>query len=46
MSRDDSDNGEECARRRRRSWARLIKKVYEGDPLVCPQRIPDCVCFS
>jgi hypothetical protein len=35
--RDDSDSGEECARGRRRSWARLIKKVYEADPLVCPR---------
>ena len=34
---DDSDNGEEFARARRRSWARLIKKVYEADPLVCPR---------
>jgi hypothetical protein len=21
----------------RRSWARLIKKVYEADPLICPR---------
>jgi hypothetical protein len=34
---DDSDSGEEFARGRRRSWARLIKKVYEADPLVCPR---------
>jgi hypothetical protein len=27
MSRDDSDSGEEFARGRRRSWARLIKRV-------------------
>ena len=33
---DDFDGGEEFARRRRRSGARLIKKVYEADPLVCP----------
>ena len=37
MSRDDSDSGEEFARGRRRSWARLIKRVYEADPLVCPR---------
>jgi hypothetical protein len=34
---DDSGGAEEFARRRRRSWARLIKKVYEADPLVCPR---------
>jgi hypothetical protein len=33
---DDSDSGEEFARARRRSWARL-KKVYEADPRVCPR---------
>jgi hypothetical protein len=34
---DDSDSGEEFARARRRSWARLIKKVYQADPRVCPR---------
>ena len=34
---DDRDSGEEFARGRRRSWARLIKKVYEADPLICPR---------
>ena len=33
----DSDSGEEFARGRRRSWARLLKKGYEADPLVCPR---------
>ena len=28
---------DECARRQMRSWARLIKKVYEADPLICPR---------
>ncbi len=28
---------DEFARRIRSSWARLIKKVYEADPLVCPR---------
>ena len=28
---------DEFARRLRSSWARLIKKVYEADPLVCPR---------
>ncbi len=28
-------SAEEFARARRRSWARLIKKVYEADPLIC-----------
>jgi hypothetical protein len=37
LQQDDSDSGEEFARGRRRSWARLIKKVYEADPLVCPR---------
>ena len=36
-SRDDSDSSEEFARGPRRSWARLIKKVYEADPPVCPR---------
>ncbi len=31
----DSD-GEQFARQRRRCWARLIKKIYEVDPLRCP----------
>ena len=34
---DNSDSRQEFARRRRRSWARLIKKVFEADPLVCPR---------
>ena len=33
----DSESGEEFARGRSSSWARLIKKVYEADPLVCPR---------
>lgn len=37
MCRHDSDTGEEFARGPRSSWARLIKKVYEADPLVCPR---------
>jgi len=37
VHQDDSASGEEFARGRRRSWARLIKKVYEADPLVCPR---------
>jgi len=28
---------DQCARRMSRSWARLIKKVYEADPLTCPR---------
>jgi hypothetical protein len=35
--KDDSGSGEEFARDRRRSWARLIKRAYEADPLVCPR---------
>jgi len=34
---DDSGSAEEFARGRRRSWARLIKKVCEADPLVYPR---------
>jgi len=33
----DTDSADEFARARRRSWARLIKKVYEASPLVCPR---------
>ena len=29
-------DGEHFARQRRRSWARLLKKIYEVDPLRCP----------
>jgi len=28
---------DDCARRQKRSWARLIKKVFEADPLLCPR---------
>jgi transposase len=28
---------EECQRIPRRGWAEMIRKVYEVDPLVCPQ---------
>jgi hypothetical protein len=34
---EDSGCAGEFARRLRRSWARLIKKVWEADPLVCPR---------
>ncbi|MBM4029601.1 MAG: hypothetical protein FJ280_30010, partial [Planctomycetes bacterium] len=34
---EGADSGEEFARARRRSWARLVKKVFEADPLVCPR---------
>lgn len=26
-----------CSKRARAAWARLIRKVYEADPLECPQ---------
>jgi len=31
------DEHEQFRKQRRRSWARLIKKIYEADPLVCPR---------
>ena len=39
QARNDDDSGcaDEFADRRRSSWARLIKKVYEAAPLVCPR---------
>ena len=37
MPQADTDSADEFARARRRSWARLIKKVYEASPLVCPR---------
>ena len=37
MHPDGCDTDGEFARERRRSWARLIKKAYEADPLVCPR---------
>jgi hypothetical protein len=37
MQQEDSDSGAEFRREGRRSWARLIQRVYEADPLVCPR---------
>jgi hypothetical protein len=34
-NREDPGCADEFARRLRSSWARLIKKVYEADPLIC-----------
>jgi hypothetical protein len=34
---EDGGRADESARQIRSSWARLIKKVYEADPLVCPR---------
>jgi hypothetical protein len=36
----------EASRAARAAWARLIKKVYEADPLVCPCYITDYVWDS
>ncbi len=33
---EDAGSADEFARRLRSLWVRLIKKVYEADPLVCP----------
>jgi len=27
---------DEYIRKRRKSWAKLIRKIYEVDPLICP----------
>ena len=35
--RPDEDEQDEWIRRRRRSWARLIARIYEVDPLTCPR---------
>jgi hypothetical protein len=32
-----ANSQDDCARLQKRSWARLIKKVFEADPLLCPQ---------
>jgi hypothetical protein len=37
MHRDECHSAGEFARARRSSWARLIKRVYEASPLVCPR---------
>ena len=34
---EDGACADEFRRQVRSSWARLIKKVYEADPLVCPR---------
>lgn len=31
-----SETRHSCAHPGKRAWARLIKKVYEVDPLLCP----------
>jgi hypothetical protein len=33
-------------KKRKATWAALIKLIYEVDPLLCPKCIPDYVCFS
>jgi hypothetical protein len=35
-ARPDEDEQDSWIRTRRRSWARLIARIYEVDPLVCP----------
>ena len=37
MDNTDSEHDAEYRKAARRRWARLIKKVYEVDPLVCPK---------
>jgi len=34
----DPDHDADYRKAARRRWARLIKKVYEVDPLICPNR--------
>ncbi len=34
---EESSAAEQFSQQRRRSWARLLRKVYEIDPLECPQ---------
>ncbi|MBI4455813.1 MAG: transposase, partial [Acidobacteria bacterium] len=36
QSEEDSE-ADHFARERRRNWARLLKKIYQVDPLVCPR---------
>ncbi len=36
-ARPDEDDRDLWIRARRRSWARLIARIYEVDPLVCPR---------
>ena len=33
----DAEHEPEFAQERRQSWARLLRKVLEVDPLLCPQ---------
>ncbi len=34
----EEDSQADCfSRQRRQSWARLLKKIYQVDPLTCPQ---------
>ena len=34
---EDEDELDAWLRTRRRSWARLLARIYEVDPLVCPR---------
>ena len=43
---EESSAAEQFSQQRRRSWARLLRKVYEIDPLECPQCRPDYLCRS
>lgn len=36
-SSSQTDSPERFTRQRRRNWARLLKKIYEVDPLTCPR---------
>jgi hypothetical protein len=45
-ARDLGGEESEFTRERRRSWARLLRKVLEVEPLLCPQCSPDYPCRS
>ncbi len=45
-ARQDDDEFTRRALARRLSWAKLIRRVYEVDPLLCPDCRPDYVCSS
>ena len=36
-SEPEADDVSEWVTQRRRSWARLLRRIYEADPLVCPR---------
>ena len=46
LDSEENSPAEYFSQQRRRSWARLLRKIYEVDPLKCPQCRADYLCRS